>query len=67
MTESPIEAPRSRGRGLLGFNLLTAIVLGVGGFFFGAWIGSAVWFPFGTSAGDGPWPPPAPRALSTSV
>jgi cytochrome c oxidase subunit I len=39
MTETPIEAPRSRGRGLLGFNLLTAIVLGVGGFFFGAWIG----------------------------
>jgi cytochrome c oxidase subunit I len=39
MTETAIEAPRSRGRGLLGFNLLTAIVLGVGGFFFGAWIG----------------------------
>ena len=39
MTETAIEAPRSRGRGLLGFNLLTAMVLGVGGFFFGAWIG----------------------------
>jgi cytochrome c oxidase subunit 1 len=39
MTETPIETPRLRGRGLLGFNLLTAIVLGVGGFFFGAWIG----------------------------
>jgi cytochrome c oxidase subunit I len=39
MTETAIEAPRSVWRGLLGFNLLTAIVLGVGGFFFGAWIG----------------------------
>jgi cytochrome c oxidase subunit I len=39
MTETAIEAPRSVWRGLLGFGLLTAIVLGVGGFFFGAWIG----------------------------
>jgi cytochrome c oxidase subunit 1 len=39
MTETSVEAPRSAWRGLIGFNLLTAIVLGVGGFYFGAWIG----------------------------
>jgi len=39
MTETSAPAPRSAWRGLIGFNLLTAIVLGIGGFFFGAWIG----------------------------
>jgi cytochrome c oxidase subunit 1 len=40
MTEISIAAPRRPAwRSLIGFNLLTAIVLGVGGFFFGAWVG----------------------------
>jgi cytochrome c oxidase subunit 1 len=39
MTTTTIAAPRPAWRGLLGFNLLTAIVLGIGGFFLGAWIG----------------------------
>jgi cytochrome c oxidase subunit 1 len=39
MTEISVPASRPAWRGLIGFNLLTAIVLGVGGFFFGAWIG----------------------------
>jgi cytochrome c oxidase subunit 1 len=34
--------PRPLWRGLLGFNLLAAIVLGVGGFFLGAWIGGQI-------------------------
>ena len=67
MTATSFEARRSVWRGLIGFNLLTAIVLGIGGFFLGAWIGSAALLPFGRSLGEGPWPPPAPCALCTSV
>ena len=36
------EAPRSFWRGLLGFNLLTGLVLGVVGWFIGSWIGSKI-------------------------
>jgi cytochrome c oxidase subunit I len=39
MTEISAPAPRAAWRGVLGFNVLTALVLGVAGFFFGAWIG----------------------------
>jgi cytochrome c oxidase subunit 1 len=39
VTATSIAAPRPVWRRLIGFNLLTAIVLGVGGFFLGAWIG----------------------------
>jgi cytochrome c oxidase subunit 1 len=39
MTTTSIEARRPVWRGLIGFNLLTAIALGIGGFFLGAWIG----------------------------
>jgi cytochrome c oxidase subunit I len=38
-TADTTRAHRPAWRGLIGFNLLTAIVLGVGGFFLGAWIG----------------------------
>jgi cytochrome c oxidase subunit 1 len=39
MTTTALAARRPAWRGLIGFNLLTAIILGVGGFFVGAWIG----------------------------
>jgi cytochrome c oxidase subunit I len=40
-TQAP-GARRGLGRELLGFNLLTAFVLGVGGFFLGIWIGNRI-------------------------
>src|SRR5436309_16068470 len=39
MSATTIAAPRPPWRGLIGFNLLTAIGLGIGGFCLGAWIG----------------------------
>jgi len=38
-TTADTQAHRPAWRGLIGFNLLTAILLGIGGFYLGAWIG----------------------------
>jgi cytochrome c oxidase subunit 1 len=39
---SPAEAPRPLWRRLIGFNLLTAVILGVGGYYLGWWIGHLI-------------------------
>src|SRR3989442_7212514 len=42
MSQAVIALRPPLGRRLIGFNLLAAIVLGIGGFFLGAWIGGQI-------------------------
>src|SRR5438105_7576259 len=42
MSQAVIAVRPPLGRRLIGFNLFTAIALGIGGFFLGAWIGGQI-------------------------